>query len=295
MNTRSMLRLAAALAATLFGSLLGSDARALEAKVFAIGDFVPGSSGGCGGGDRSHWPDMVANWYNHMWLFHGHTADGQYTDGNMTVTRFCDPDWNAGCQDYNYIDEGDAVMMAFHGSDAGDHWAGTMRWPALGGNCQVDGGGTGDEINVGDVDLEFLHASSCYSADDDNLDGIRFALHDPVDGGFAHQWDGFHGLMWIGTSFDGDYADFAHDAHYSSIAYAWVTNLYRNDSVDCGDPPCDDECPIAYSISSTGSGALTRLINERYNFVYADPPGNSAYAYMYYAGCDPLGETTFAP
>jgi len=160
----------------------------------------------------------------------------------------------------------------------------------------VDGGGTGDEINVGDVDLEFLHASSCYSADDDNLNGIRFALHDPVDGGFAHQWDGFHGLMWIGGGFDDDYNDFAHDAPlFVDRLRVGPRTCTATTASDCDDPPCDDECPIAYSISSTGSGALTRLINERYNFVYSDPPGNSAYAYMYYAGCDPLGESTFAP
>ncbi len=268
---------------------------ALEVKVFAIGDFVPGGSGGCGAGDIGHWPDMVDEWYDHMWLWHGHTADGQYTDGNMTVTRFCDPDWNGNCRDHEYLDEADAAMIALHGSDSGDHWSGTMRWPALGGNCGLEGGGNGDEINVGDVDLEFIHLSSCLSADDDNLSGIRFALTDPVDGGHAHQWDGFHGLMWIGGSFDDDYHDFAHDAHYSSLAYSWVTNHYHNNSVDCGDGSCDDQCPVAYAIGSTTTDALTRLNHERYNNVYSDPSGHSAWAYMYYAGCDPLGETAFAP
>jgi hypothetical protein len=277
-----------------------SSAFALEAKVFAIGDFVPTASGGCGGNDISHWPDMVDEWYDEMGS-HGHAKDGQYTNGNMVLTRFCDPDWNSSCRDHLYLDEADAAMIALHGSDSGDHWQGTLRWPSI-GNCRVDGGGTGAEINVGDVDLEFLHLSSCYSADDDNLNGIRFALTDPVDGGHAHQWDGFHGLMWIGGSFDDDYEDFADDAHSVGMAYSWVTNHYHNNSVDCEgyDPfnwfgTCDDQCPIAYSIGTSSSNALSRLNNERYNNVYSDPTSHSYYAYMYYAGCDPLGETTFNP
>jgi hypothetical protein len=296
--TRRTARVAVALAALVLPVMAG----AMEVKMFAIGDFVPGGSGGCGGNDIGHWPTMVEAWYDHMWLFHGHTADGNYSDGNMTVTRFCDPDWNGGCQDYLYLDEADAAMIGFHGSDAGDHWAGTMRYPALGGNCQIDGGGSSPEIAVGDVDLEFFHASSCYSADDDNLSGIRFALTDPVDGGHAHQWDGFHGIMWIGSGLDGDYVDFAHDAHSVSISHSWVTNHYHNDSMDCEwyDPfnwfgTCDDQCPIGYSIGSSASDALTRLNNERYNNVYSDPSSHSWYAYEYYASCDPVGETAFAP
>jgi hypothetical protein len=281
------------LCAAAIAALLAGQAGAFEVKVYAIGDFVPTASGGCGGNDIGSWPNMVDEWYDEMGD-RGHTKDGQYTDGTMTIQRFCDPDWNGSCLDDAHVDDADAAMIALHGSDGGDHWQGTMR-SSWSGECKLDAGGTADNMNVGDIDLEFIHLSSCQSADDDNLSGIRNAMTDPVDGGYAHQWDGFHGLMWIGGGLFDDYENFAADAHSVSIAYSWVTNHYHDDEMDCDEGPCDDQCPIAYSIQASESGALTRLNNERYNYIYTDPTGNSWYAYMYYAGCDPLGETTFAP
>lgn len=281
-------------------AIMPSAALAMEAKVFAIGDFVPSSSGGCGGGDRSHWPGMVDNWYDEMGA-HGHLLDGQYTNGNMTLQRFCDPDWLGGCQDHLYVDEADAAMIATHGSDSGDHWAGTMRYP-WSGHCALDGGGSSNEMWVGDFDLEFIHVSSCYSADDDNLSGIREAMYDANDPpSHAHQWDGFHGIMWISSSYDDDYEDFADDAHAIDIARSWVNNLHDG-TVDCAwyDPfdwfdTCQEQCPVAYSVSSSGADALTRLNNERYNFVYGDPTSHSGYAYRYIVNCDPVGESPFNP
>jgi hypothetical protein len=280
--------------------LAPSGAGALEAKVFAIGDFVPSGSGGCGGNDISSWPGMVDEWYDEMGS-KGHQKDGQYTNGNMTIDRFCDPDWIGSCSDAAFLDEADAAMIATHGSDSGDHWAGTMRWPYA-GHCALDAGGSAHDMHVGDVDLEFIHLSSCFSADDDNLSGIRNAMNDPIDGGFAHQWDGFHGLMWIGGGFFNDYEDFADDAHSDDMADAWVKNHYRNNSVDCAgyDPwnwfgTCQDQCPVAYSIGPTESSALSRVRYERYNNVYSDPTGKNWYAYKYMSGCNPVGETTFNP
>lgn len=287
----------------LTATLTWGAAEAMEAKVFAIGDFVPSSSGGCGGADISHWPDMVDYWYDEMGD-HGHTKDGQYTNGSMTIQRFCDPDWDSDCRDYTYADEADAFVIALHGSDSGDHWAGTMRAPWK-GHCALDGGGSSDEMWMGDMDAEFIHLSSCFSADDDNLNGIREAMYDPIDtpvnGGRAHQWDGFHGVMWIGGGFDGNYSDFADDAHSIAMARSWVNNLY-DDTVDCawGDPfnwfgTCQEQCPVAYSIGSTESDALSRLNNERYNNVYSDPTNKNWYAYRYIVACDSTGETAFSP
>jgi hypothetical protein len=300
MNTHPLSPRSAAVVALIAGSLLAVGAAAMEVKVFAIGDFVPSGSGGCGGNDISHWPNMVDEWYDEMGD-HGHSKDGQYTNGNMTLQRFCDSDWTAGCLDHDYVDEADAAMIATHGSDSGDHWAGTLRYP-WNGHCALDGGGSSNEVWLGDSDLEFIHLSSCFSADDDNLSGIRNAMTDDVDGGFAHQWTGFHGIMWIGGSFDGDYEDFADDAHSVSIAHAWTTNHYHNNSVDCEwyDPfdwfgTCDDQCPVAYAIGSTESDALTRLNNERYNNVYSDPTGSAWWAWMGYVGCNPVGESGFSP
>src|SRR5215813_12903592 len=43
----------------LAGCTLAASASALYVEMFAIGDFVPGSSGGCGGNDISDWPGMA--------------------------------------------------------------------------------------------------------------------------------------------------------------------------------------------------------------------------------------------
>ncbi len=53
--------------------------------------------------------------------------------------------------------------------------------------------------------------------------------------------------------------------------------------------------PRRVSIGSSPSDALTRLVNERYNFTYGDPTSNSYYQYYYYENCDPVGETAFVP
>ncbi len=302
----------ARMCALVAGCALAQNASALYVGMYAIGDFVPGSSGGCGGGDRTSWPGMASAWWNHMGV-HGHYRGPagntyQYINGDMRIRRFCDPTYDADCRDSQSafpsgVDWMDAAIIATHGSDSGDHWAGTMRWPdaAIGDSCDLDGGGSSAEMRVGDAFIEFMHISSCYSADDDNLTGIVTAM-DKGTGARAHLWTGFHGLMWISSSFNGDYSDVAHDGHSTSVANAWVTNLYRPGEFDCAwyDPfnwfgTCQDQCPIAFAISNTGGNALSRLTTERYNNVYSDPPGSNGYAYMYYSGCDPSGETTWNP
>jgi hypothetical protein len=288
-------------------------ASALYVGMYAIGDFVPGGSGGCGGDDRGSWPGMAQAWWDKMGDYGHYKGPAsnryKYVDGNMTIRRFCDPDtYDANCRDYQSsypsgVDWMDAAIIATHGWDDGDHWGALMRYPASwNGECGLRTGGSSDMVHVGDQWIQFLHASSCQSADDDNLPGIRNAMVKAGSNRRAHQFDGFHGIMWISSSYNGNYRETAADGHSVSVAYSWVTNHYKSNSQGCEwyDPfnwfgTCQDQCPIAYSISSTQSGALTRLNNERYNFLYSDPPGNSWYAYMYYENCDPVGETSFNP
>lgn len=277
---------------------------AMEVKGFAIGDFVPDTSGGCNGSDRGPtWNNMVEAWYNHMWIWHGHTPDGMYNDGNMTLQRFCDPDtFNSECKDHLYVDEADAAMIATHGSDRGDHWGGLMRYPWK-GECRTEAGGTATKMHLGDVDLEFLHLSSCNSMDDDYLfanpgnKGPREALHDPVDGGYAHLITGYHGVMYIRPKYVAENADFAHDGHVMGIAYAWVLNQAHFNAEDCdGDEGgCQDICPVAVSQGQTATRALNGILYERYNHVYSDPTGNGYWYWMAYEGCDSVGETAFDP
>jgi len=68
MNTRSTLRLAAALAVPLLGSFVDPTPRALEAKVFAIGDFVPGLVRRLRRRRSLALARHGRHWYNHMWF-----------------------------------------------------------------------------------------------------------------------------------------------------------------------------------------------------------------------------------
>ncbi|MCW5624128.1 MAG: hypothetical protein KIT73_05345 [Burkholderiales bacterium] len=279
-------------------------ANALYVEMFAIGDFVPGASGGCGGGDRSSWPGMAQAWYDEMGS-RGHFKAGKFVDGNMTVRRFCDPTtYHASCTDFHpHVDWADAAIIATHGFDAGNRWGGSMRYP-WNGACAVEAGSGSNMVRWGDSWLMFGHLSSCYSMNDNYLPGMRVAMQDTGTSSSrrAHQLDGFHGLMWISSSFNGNYRDTASDGHSVSVAYSWVTNHYKNNDFECAwyDPfgwlgTCRDQCPIAYAIGSSNADALFRLNHERYNWTFSDPTSNSYYAYMYYAGCHPAGKGPFNP
>lgn len=273
---------------------------AMDVKLYAIGVFKPIALIGCGGKNVSHWPAMVDNWYYAMagW---GHNLTGRLVNSDqITIKRFCDPDWQAGCEDETRIDAANAAMIATHGNDGGDHWQGIMRvsWkpPTLDDpECRLDAGGSAENMNLGDTKLEFIHLSSCYSADDDNLAGIRKAMYDPNEpnSGHAHQWDGFHGIMFIGDGYDWSYSFFANFAHMIPMADAWVIGMYDENS--CGDKGCGEQCPVAYAIGSTPSEAKYRITFERYNNVISPDPGHSAYAYRAVKGCLPQGEWPFNP
>lgn len=282
MNPRRFPRRRSALCAALCLAFAASPAGAMEVKKFAIGDFTDE----CGGSERSSWPNMVDGWYDEM-SDHGHSRDGNYVNGDMTLRRFCDPDWDAACRDDSYVDDADAFVIATHGADSGDHWQSLMRW-SWNGHCRLDAGGTADEMWVGDIDAEFGILSSCHSGDDDNMPGLRRAMVDPgdsaVNGRRAHQLQVFHGLMYISNGRRDDYEDFADDAHSESMSDAWVYNQIDS-----------KQCPVAYATSSSLNGCLTRLNYERYNYVYGDPPGNSYYCWKAFLECDPDDETAWNP
>lgn len=295
------------------GGLLSTHVSALYVGMYAIGDFVPTSSGGCGADDRTSWPGMAQAWWDEMGA-RGHYkgpagSPYKYSDGNMTIKRFCDPNtYDSACRDYQSAspsgaDWMDATIIAAHGWDDGDHWGAVMRYP-FGGECGLRMGGSSNQVKFGDSWGMFMIASSCQSADDDNLPGIRHAMQDTSSSTTrrAHQFDGFHGIMWISSSYNNDYKETAKDGHVVSVGYSWVTNQFKNNSQACEgyDPfnwfgTCQDQCPVAYAIGSNANDALTRLVNERYNMTYSDPTGNSAYQYYYYENCDPVGENAFVP
>jgi hypothetical protein len=275
-----------------------SAASALYVEMFAIGDWGGGT---CADSDanRSSWPGMAQAWYDKMGT-KGHYKAGKWVNGTFTNTHFCDPQYNASCRDYDSasgygVDWADAAILAFHGADAGDYWAGLMRYPGVGNDCWTRGGNSG-RMRLGDSWAMFLHLSSCLSADQDDLPRIRNAMQDTSTSSTrrAHQWDGFHGCMWITSSFNGDYSETANDGHLVPVSDAWTWNQYKHGQFSCAwyDPfnwwgTCKDQCPVAYATGTSANDALSRLNTERYNYVYGDPAGISWYAYKYYPGCRP--------
>lgn len=304
-HTRRQVRAALrCVAAVTLGSALGT-AMAIKVDMYAIGNW---SGGNCAPGDtdanRGSWPGMAAAWYDTMGAM-GNTKTGKFVDGDTTVKRFCDPIWNPGCRDYLYVDWPDAAIVAVHGYNASNGWGGLMRNTAL-GTCSSIMGGTSANRNVyvGDNNLKFLHASSCLSLNDTYFPNMGVSMMKNGANKGLHVMTGFHGLMWITPSFNGDYAATAMAGHVQSVARAWVTNHYKSNKMACAayDPfnwfgTCQDQCPSAMTIGATGGSALNRLLNERYNNsgVFGSPGSRAHYAWMGYRGCDPVGENAFNP
>ncbi len=281
-----------------------STALALKTDMYATGNW---SAGNCAPGDtdsnRPSWPGMAQAWYDQMGVM-GNWKTGKFVDGDMTVKRFCDPTWNANCRDYLYVDWPEAAIVAAHGFNAGDRWGALMRNSALGTCSSVMGGSvaSGGKVFVGDNNLRFLHASSCLSLNDTYFSNMRTAMKKPGAVKGLHVFTGFHGLMWISGSYNGDYANTAFRGHVMPVATAWVTSHYKSNKMGCAgyDPfnwfgTCQDQCPSAMTVGPTGGSALNRLLNERYNSGWGAPTGNSYYAWMGYPGCDPVGENAFNP
>lgn len=298
-HTRLALRCAAGVALT----TALSTALALKVDMYAIGNW---SGGNCAPGDtdanRGAWPGMASAWYDMMGTL-GHTKTGKFVDGDMTVKRFCDPTVNPGCKDYLYADWPDAAIIAAHGFNAGDRWGALMRNTALGTCSSVMGSPTGN-VFMGDANLRFLHASSCLSLNDSYFSNMRVAMKKPGAAKGLHVYTGFHGLMWISSSYNGDYAATAIGGHITSVANSWTVNHYKSNKFACApyDPlgwfgTCQDQCPSAMTVGPTAASALNRLLNERYNNSnsFGPPSGRSYYAWMGYPGCDPAGENAFAP
>lgn len=249
----------------------------------------------CPANTLTHWDNMVDKWYNRIDDFGWYSKDRRWVDGSISNRPLCDPDRSPGCWDGYYMDEQDAVMVFGHGADIGDHWGMVMRNPGVNGNCWIEHPGAGDppfRMYAGDYDLEFLHISSCNSMDDDNLTQTWRAFRDPVDspnnGRRLHQMDGFHGWMWIGSSLDNNYREFAEDAFWLSMKTAWLINHYET-----GINGWADQCPVAYAVGQNSTDCFNRIGSERYNWIYSDPGPIGYYCYWYYNGCDPGGETPF--
>ena len=256
-----------------------------EAKMFAITTW----DDDCSGAARGSWDDMVDAWYDRLtvlpwylsfleWSRSGRQADGDIVDSFFADSTVAHP-WG---EDFNNTDDADAVMIAMHGgNDSGDHrWYGTVR---------VDEPGTGDceayqgDMVFGDKDLEFLHLSSCNSMDYEDWWSEWSSSFDGL-----HQADGFHGVMWISSSYPTYYEDFALDALFMGMGDAWLDNLYIKDISGT-----DDQCPVARNVGSSSLDSLFRMDLEGYFIVGTDPLGLGVtrnHRARYIPGCDPNSE-----
>lgn len=295
---RRLLRHALALSAL---GLLSTGGQALKVDMYAIGNWSGGNCApGDTGADRAAWPGMVQAWYDQMGAM-GHQKTGKFVDGNFTVRRLCDPSVNAGCLDASYVDWPDAAMVAAHGFNSNNGWGALMRNQAL-GSCASQMGGAGPNMYVGDQRLKFLHASSCLSLNDSYIPQMGASMKKGGSANGLHLFTGFHGYMWIGGGFNGDYADTAFWGHLIPVANAWTNEHYKSNQFDCAayDPfnwfgTCQDQCPVAMTVGPSGANALNRLRNERYNnsALFGAPANANYYAWRGYQGCDPSGENAF--
>lgn len=254
-----------------------------EAKMYAVTVW----NAGCGGSTRNWWDNMADAWYDEItndgwgfwgWCFSGHcgdaySRDGRQVNGNIVNSQFADVNEVSWGNDTSHMDEGDAVMVAWHGAETGNVYRGSMRVnEAGGGDCTL----RRDEMEIGDSDLEFLHLSSCQSMDDNQWSTWWQAY------GRAHQIDGFHGLMWIGSGLVNDYRDFADDAFSDTIANAWLDNMYVP-NINSG----DDQCPVAHAVGANSADMWNRIGTEQYDNVHSDPSSIGYWGVTWITPCDP--------
>lgn len=242
----------------------------------------------CDGDSRSSWDDMAKAWYDEM-HDEGWIRDARRTNQDLKKRHLCDVDTGAGyeyCTDTSAADDADALLVFTHGTDIDGYWGGLLN-TYDGNNCFI----ALNEMYLGDTDTEFLHLSSCFSLDRDDISRARRVFRDPNDAanGRLHQLTGFHGVMWIGEGWIGAYEDFADDAFEGSLAYAWVDNLYESDVKNGW-----DSCPVGMAVARTAGECLTRLTFERYNNIFSDPDATTKWCAVAVEGCDPKGEPPFA-
>jgi hypothetical protein len=257
-----------------------------EAKMYAVTTW----DGGCSGAARDWWDNMADAWYNEITrvgvkifglCLGGHCEDayrrdGRQVNGSIVNSQFADASVVTWGNDSAHLDEGDAVLVAWHGSETSNIYLGSMRVDQRGsGDCDL----RRDEMLLGNSDLEFLHLSSCQSMDDNQWSSWWQAFRG------VHQVDGFHGWMWIGSGLVSDYSDFAADGFSTTIANAWLDNMYRpNISGN------DDQCPVAYAVGRNSDDTWRRIGSERYNNVLSDPRAIGYWGVVFISGCDPFNE-----
>jgi hypothetical protein len=258
----------------------------------------------CDGSERGSWDNMLAGWYYEItnplpppW---GHWSDSWWPDG------FYHNSWSGGyVRDSDFTDTAvvpwgrdhwndrpddvDVCMVGFHGTSGGDGaWCGDMYYDEPGdGNCWTWQG----HMQFGDIDLDFLHLSSCTSMDATDW-------HPNWSRSFkgVHQINGFEGIMYIYSSWPYKYRDFGDDSFDCPIALAWLDNLYVYRCFGDDDNPVPqrrDQVPVSRGagIGANGqSNCWARMYSERYNDEWpTDPVNPTWHGVIYIIGSQAIG------
>lgn len=246
----------------------------LEAKIYGVTVW----DGGCSGEERRAWDNMADAWYDVMGDSSWYHKKFRLVNGNIINSKYADATKVAWGHDSGYLDDADAALLFWHGSEDGDVYRGKMRVNEAGdGDCRL----REDEMDLGDSDLEFLTLSSCQSLDDNQWKQWWKSFKG------LHQLDGFHGLMWISSGRADDYEDFAEDAFDGPMADAWLDNLY---DTGIGDDNVD-QCPVAYGVGNGRTDLWNRMDNERYDNIFSDPTTHTRWGATFIIGCLPAAET----
>jgi Family of unknown function (DUF6345) len=270
---RRLLRLAALCFATAVSPPLAL-ADHLEAKMYGVTVW----DGGCSGSTRNSWDDMAQAWYDVMGDSSWYHKKFKLVNGNIINSKYADATKVSWGSDSSYLDDADAAILFWHGSEDGDVYKGSMRVDESGGgDCKV----REDEMDLGDQDLEFLVLSSCHGLDDNQWKQWWKSFKG------LHQLDSFHGLMWISSGRVDDYEDFAEDAFDGPMSDAWLDNLY---DTDIGDDNVD-QCPVAYGVGNGSTDLWDRIDHERYDNIKTDPTTFTRWGATFIIGCNPAGES----
>jgi hypothetical protein len=246
----------------------------LEAKMYGVTVW----DGGCSGSTRNSWDDMAQAWYDVMGDSSWYFKKFKLANGNIINSKFADATKVSWGSDSSFLDDADAAILFWHGSEDGDVYKGSMRVnESGGGDCKV----REDEMDLGDQDLEFLVLSSCHGLDDNQWKQWWKSFKG------LHQLDSFHGLMWISSGRVDDYEDFAEDAFDGPMSDAWLDNLY---DTDIGDDNVD-QCPVAYGVGAGSTDLWDRIDHERYDNIKTDPTTFTRWGATFIVGCNPASET----
>lgn len=247
----------------------------------AIGQYAGSSAittwgGGCSGSTRTWWDDMCMAWRKKMgdkgwilwWRNFSLVQGPRYVD---PVERPWGIDNTTSGMDWN-----DAGVICTHGGWSSGRWTGTLYDADPDGDCSM----TSSKMRLGRTAggwLRFLHLSSCNS--------IRYSQRtqwfDAAGG--IHVVTGFHGLMYIGSSYVDEYRDLANEGMSSrGVAKVWLDRMHH---VDHWYNSWKTVCPVAVGFGATTSEAQGKH-DETYNAHYGHPTPNWMHT-RWKSGCDP--------